>query len=78
MGYADQNGSIFDGTLRENLVFDDGTDDAEIMEVLRKMQLGTLVAALPDGLRGPGPAGSQEPSGADGMALLQRLPAGGF
>ena len=50
MGYADQNGSIFDGTLRENLVFDDGTDDAEIMEVLRKMQLGTLVAALPDGL----------------------------
>lgn len=50
MSYVNQDSSVFDGTLRENLVFDGVTDDTEIMEVLEKMQLGPLVNVLPDGL----------------------------
>lgn len=50
MSYVNQDSSVFDGTLRENLVFDSGIDDSEIMEVLEKMQLGPLVNVLPDGL----------------------------
>lgn len=50
MSYIDQDSSVFDGTLRENLIFDGKVSDGKIMEALGKMQLAPLVDVLPDGL----------------------------
>lgn len=53
IAYLPQEPSVFDGTLRENLVFDAVTDDIALMEAIRKVGLGTLYAKLEKGLDTP-------------------------
>lgn len=48
--YVSQEVPIFDGTLRENLVFDKKVEDSEILEVLKKVCLESFYERLEDGL----------------------------
>lgn len=48
--YVSQEAPIFDGTLRENLVFDKKIDDEEIIKVLKLVCLDKLYEKLEDGL----------------------------
>lgn len=48
--YVPQESSIFDGTLRENLVFNKNVDDKEIVNVLNQVELSGLYYKLKDGL----------------------------
>ncbi|MDW8802615.1 thiol reductant ABC exporter subunit CydC [Clostridium sp. A1-XYC3] len=49
--YVEQNSYIFNTTIRENLLIaKDKAEDAEIMEILRKCQIDTLIKELPDKL----------------------------
>ena len=48
--YVSQEAPIFDGTLRENLVFDKKIDDDEIIKVLKLVCLDKLFEKLEDGL----------------------------
>ncbi len=48
--YVSQEVPIFDGTLRENLVFDKKVSDEKIMKVLHDVCLDTLMDRLDDGL----------------------------
>ena len=48
--YVSQEAPIFDGTLRENLVFDKIIDDDEIIKVLKLVCLDKLFEKLEDGL----------------------------
>jgi ATP-binding cassette subfamily B protein len=50
VGYIPQDPPIFDGSLRENLTFNEGVDDSYIQEVLRKVGLEDLISQLPAGL----------------------------
>lgn len=50
IAYLPQEPSIFDGTLRENLVFDDIVDDAKLVDALDAVGLTTLLARLPNGM----------------------------
>lgn len=50
ISYISQDSPIFDGTLRENLVFDNEANDKEIIEVLQKVQLLDLYKKLKSGL----------------------------
>lgn len=50
ISYIPQESPIFDGTLRENLVFDQDIDDTRILEVLEKTELSKLYHSLKDGL----------------------------
>jgi ATP-binding cassette subfamily B protein len=50
IAYLPQEPSIFDGTLRENLVFDEVTDDTKLIEVIEKVGLGDMYAKLDKGL----------------------------
>lgn len=46
ISYISQESPVFDGTLRENLVFDKKIDDAHIIEVLKKVNLYELYEKL--------------------------------
>ena len=48
--YVSQEAPIFDGTLRENLVFDKKIEDEEIYKVLKLVCLDTFVERLENGL----------------------------
>ncbi len=48
--YLPQEPPVFDGTLRENLVFDDLVDDAALLEAIGKVGLDGLYAKLEKGL----------------------------
>lgn len=48
--YISQESPIFQGTLRENLVFDKNIDDEQLIEALEKVYLGELYSKLKDGL----------------------------
>ncbi len=48
--YVSQEVPIFDGTLRENVVFDKKVSDEKIMEVLHDVCLDSLMERLEDGL----------------------------
>jgi ATP-binding cassette subfamily B protein len=50
VAYIPQDPPIFDGTLRENLVFDEPVDDGYIQDVLAKVGLSEFVRDLPAGL----------------------------
>jgi ATP-binding cassette subfamily B protein len=48
--YLPQEPPVFDGTLRENLVFDNLTDDAELIDAIGKVGLSDLYTKLEKGL----------------------------
>lgn len=48
--YISQESPIFDGTLRENIVFDKEIGENQIIEVLEKVNLSELYSKLEDGL----------------------------
>lgn len=48
--YLTQDAPVFDGTIRENLVFDKKVDDKEILKVLEKVNLSQMVGQLENGL----------------------------
>jgi len=54
IAWAPQEGHLFDSTLRANLLLarprDDAPDEAEMLDVLRRVGLGSFVATLPLGL----------------------------
>lgn len=50
VAYIPQDPPIFDGSLRENLTFNERADDSFIQDVLEKVGLDTLVCQLPAGL----------------------------
>jgi ATP-binding cassette subfamily B protein len=53
IAYLPQESSVFDGTLRENLVFDDEVDDSKLIEAMRKAGLENLYDKLENGLETP-------------------------
>ncbi len=48
--YLSQDSPVFDGTIRENIVFDKNVPDEKILDALQKVQLTDLVAKLERGL----------------------------
>ncbi|MGH4123408.1 MAG: ABC transporter ATP-binding protein [Clostridium sp.] len=50
VSYTTQESPIFDGTLRENIVFDNDICDEAIIEVLERVGLTSFYSALPKGL----------------------------
>ena len=53
IAYLPQEPPVFDGTLRENLVFDDMVNDAALIEAIRKAGLESLYVKLEKGLDTP-------------------------
>jgi ATP-binding cassette subfamily B protein len=53
IAYLPQEPPVFDGTLRENLVFDEIFDDAVLLEAIRNAGLESLYAKLANGLDTP-------------------------
>lgn len=51
--YLSQDPPVFDGTLRENLTFDDSRDDAVLTDSLQQVGLGPLYSKLEKGLDTP-------------------------
>lgn len=50
MTYLSQEAPVFDGTVKENIVFDRNIPDAEVKEVLERVELLSLVDELPNGI----------------------------
>jgi len=50
VAYVPQDPPVFDGSLRENLTFNERVDDSHIQEVLKKVGLADLISQLPAGL----------------------------
>ena len=50
IAYLPQEPSVFDGTLRENLVFDDTVDDADLIKAIKGVLLDDLYDKLEKGL----------------------------
>jgi ATP-binding cassette subfamily B protein len=50
IAYLPQEPPVFDGTLRENLVFDDPVDDTNLIDALQKVGLDQLYTKLEKGL----------------------------
>jgi ATP-binding cassette subfamily B protein len=50
IAYLPQDAPVFDGTLRENLIFDLQVTDDEIWSILEKVKLADMVRQLPVGL----------------------------
>lgn len=50
IAYISQEAPVFDGTLRENIIFDHKIEDSIIIEVLEKVHLMKLYHSLPEGL----------------------------
>jgi ATP-binding cassette subfamily B protein len=53
IAYLPQEPPVFDGTLRENLVFDDKADEEALLEAIRNAGLNSLYAKLEKGLDTP-------------------------
>ena len=53
IAYLPQEPPVFDGTLRENLVFDDKVGDDLLIEAIKKAGLESLYTKLEDGLNTP-------------------------
>ncbi len=53
IAYLPQEPPVFDGTLRENLVFDDAVDDAALIAAIGRAGLDNLYAKLENGLDTP-------------------------
>ena len=51
--YVSQESPVFDGTLRENLIFSGDVPDAALLEALRGVQLDGWFARLPEGWNTP-------------------------
>jgi len=51
MAYLSQDAPVFDGTIRENLVFDQDVSDAALEEILDRMHLLPFLRSAPDGLQ---------------------------
>ncbi|MFA6076197.1 MAG: ABC transporter ATP-binding protein [Negativicutes bacterium] len=50
LAYISQDAPVFDGTIRENLVFEENISDEKIFEVLKYMRLDEMIAGLDKGL----------------------------
>lgn len=50
MIYLSQEAPVFDGTVKENIVFDRNIPDAEVRKVLERVELLSLVDELPKGI----------------------------
>lgn len=50
VSYVSQNTPVFDGTIRENIVFDREVSDKQILEALTMVELKDMVSKLPHGL----------------------------
>lgn len=50
ISYISQDSPVFDGTLRENLVFDKKIEDNEILNIIEKVELLDFFKKLPNGL----------------------------
>ncbi len=50
IAYLSQETPVFDGTLREDILFDQSAPDAEIRAALERVELGGFLRALPEGL----------------------------
>lgn len=50
ISYVSQEAPVFDGTLRENIVFDKAVPDEEIIKVLHRLSLDAILSRLPAGL----------------------------
>lgn len=50
ISYISQDSPIFDGTLRDNLIFDKRITDERLMDALGRAQLSTLLNGMPQGL----------------------------
>lgn len=48
--YLSQDAPIFQGTLKENIIFDKNVSDAQVVEALEKCQLGNFYQSLENGL----------------------------
>lgn len=53
ISYVSQEAPVFDGSLRENIIFDKSVPDQEILEVLQRLNLTELLSRLPRGLDTP-------------------------
>jgi len=53
IAYLPQEPSIFDGTLRENLIFDEAVDDEALLSAIAKVKLDGLYSKLEKGLDTP-------------------------
>lgn len=72
--YVSQEVPIFDGTLRENVVFDKKVSDDEIIKVLHEVCLDSLLERLEDGLEtGLGERGVRLSGGEKQRVALARL-----
>ena len=50
MTYFSQEAPVFDGTVKENIVFDRNIPDTEVRKVLERVELLSLVDELPNGI----------------------------
>lgn len=50
MTYLSQETPVFEGTVKENILFDRNIQDAEVKEVLERVELLSLVDELPNGI----------------------------
>ena len=50
MTYLSQEAPVFDGTVKENIVFDRNIPDSEVKDVLEQVELLSLVDKLPNGI----------------------------
>ncbi|MCL2378867.1 MAG: ABC transporter ATP-binding protein/permease [Defluviitaleaceae bacterium] len=50
IAYLPQEPSIFNGTLKENLVFDEDADPASLLDAIKEAELGELYSLLENGL----------------------------
>lgn len=50
MTYLSQEAPVFDGTLKENIVFDRNIPDTEVKDVLERVELLSLIHKLPNGI----------------------------
>lgn len=74
LAYLPQEAPVFDGTLRENLVFDGAVEDGFLLEALGKAGLGGLYAKLEQGLDTPlGERGASLSGGERQQLALARL-----
>lgn len=72
--YISQDSPIYDGTLRENLVFSEDAEDADLEKALSKVQLAALYETMPAGLDTPlGERGTLLSGGEKQRVALARL-----
>ena len=50
VSYLSQDAPVFDGTIKENLVFDKDVEESKLLDVLQQVKLGYLLEQLEDGL----------------------------